>query len=402
MPYQPPRIFISYSHDSPKHAQHVLELAERLRQDGIDAQLDQYVAGTPAEGWPRWMLDRLDWADFVLVTCTEMYYRRFRGMEQPDKGKGADWEGSLITLELYHGRSDTNKFVPVLFERQDESFIPEPLRGQTHYLLNSEENYIMLYALLTGQAGVTPGELGSLKTLARNSVEPLRFETFKEQGRAMGKLHCVPDLPPHYLPREEVLTGLKQKLLSGEASIAITGQSQAVGVRGMGGIGKSVLAAALARDREVRQAFPDGIYWLTLGQKPDLLDLQNQLLRQLTGSKETLTTEQEAKDALREALQGRPALVVVDDAWTLDAADVFPMTAPPSRLLITTRNNEVLVGLGAEEHRVDVLSPRDALKMLAKWVGEKSPDKLPPEAAEVAKECGYLPLALARSKEIAA
>jgi apoptotic protease-activating factor 1-like protein len=32
---------------------------------------------------------------------------------------------------------------------------------------------------------------------------------------------------------------------------------------------------------------------------------------------------------------------------------------------------------------------------LADWVGEKSPDKLPPEAAEVAKECGYLPLALA-------
>ena len=33
--------------------------------------------------------------------------------------------------------------------------------------------------------------------------------------------------------------------------------------------------------------------------------------------------------------------------------------------------------------------------MLAERVGEKSPDKLPPEAAQVAKECGYLPLALA-------
>jgi hypothetical protein len=33
--------------------------------------------------------------------------------------------------------------------------------------------------------------------------------------------------------------------------------------------------------------------------------------------------------------------------------------------------------------------------MLADWVGGKSPDKLPPEAAQVAKECGYLPLALA-------
>ena len=108
-----------------------------------------------------------------------------------------------------------------------------------------------------------------------------------------------------------------------------------------------------------------------------------------------MTTEQEAKDALREALKDRSALVVVDDAWTIDHADSFSVTAPPARLLITTRNNEVLVGIGAEEHRVDVLSPSAGLKMLAEWVGQKNPDKLPPEAAEVARECGYLPLALA-------
>jgi hypothetical protein len=210
---------------------------------------------------------------------------------------------------------------------------------------------------------------------------------------SMGKLNGVPELPPHYLPRAPDLAGLKQKLLAGGANVGITGQSPAVGVQGMGGIGKTVLAAALAHDSETRQVFSDGIYWLTIGQKPSLLDLQNQLLRQLTGSKETLTTEQEAKDALREALQGRPALVVVDDAWTLDAADAFPVTAPPSHLIITTRNNEML--LGAEQHRLDVLLPDDALKMLAEWIGEKTLDKLPPEAAEVAKECGYLPLALA-------
>src|SRR5271165_4933580 len=211
----------------------------------------------------------------------------------------------------------------------------------------------------------------------------------------VARLHGVPDLPPHYLPREEVLTGLKQKLLAGGANVGITGQSSAVGVQGMGGIGKTVLAAALAHDSEMRQAFSDGIYWLTIGQKPNLLELQNQLLRQVTGSKETLTTEQEAKDALREALEGRHVLLVVDDAWTIDHACAFSVPALPARLLITTRNNEVLVGLGAEEHRVDVLSPSDALKILAEWVGEKSPDKLPSEAAQVAKECGYLPLALA-------
>ena len=42
----------------------------------------------------------------------------------------------------------------------------------------------------------------------------------------------------------------------------------------MGGIGKTVLAAALAHDSEVRQAFPYGIYWLTIGQKPNLLELE--------------------------------------------------------------------------------------------------------------------------------
>jgi hypothetical protein len=82
------KVFISYSHDSPERAQHVLELAERLRKDGVDAQLDQCVVGTPPEGWPRWMLNQLDWASFVLVVCTETYYRRFRGHEERSEGRG--------------------------------------------------------------------------------------------------------------------------------------------------------------------------------------------------------------------------------------------------------------------------------------------------------------------------
>ena len=85
--------------------------------------------------------------------------------------------------------------------------------------------------------------------------------------------------------------------------------------------------------------------------------------------------------------------MVLDDVWNVDHADAFSVTAPPARLLITTRNNELLVGLGAEEHRIDLLSLSDALKMLAQWTGKENPDRLPAEAAEVAKECGYLPLA---------
>jgi hypothetical protein len=98
---------------------------------------------------------------------------------------------------------------------------------------------------------------------------------------------------------------------------------------------------------------------------------------------------------LRDALEGRRILVVLDDVWTGEDGTAFSIEAPGARFLITTRNNEVLVGFGAEDYRVEILSSSDSLKMLAGWVGQRSPDTLPPEAAEIAKECGYLPLALA-------
>jgi len=48
-----PRVFISYSHDSPEHEDRLLALSDRLRQDGVDCRIDQYEQ-SPAEGWPKW------------------------------------------------------------------------------------------------------------------------------------------------------------------------------------------------------------------------------------------------------------------------------------------------------------------------------------------------------------
>ena len=254
--------------------------------------------------------------------------------------------------------------MPTLFSPNEANFIPQPLLGHTHYVLDSETNYAKLLAYFVGRAGVSPGPLGPLREISQIGVEPLRFDS-KEKGQAMGKLHGAPDLPPHYLPREDELVELKEKLLADVRNVAITGRGQAVGVQGMGGIGKTVLAAALAQNSEVRRAFLDGIYWLTVGQTPSLLSLQGQLFRQLNGSQQAFTTEQEGKDALRDALEGRQALLVLDDVWSVDHADPFSVTSPPARLLVTTRNSEVLVGLAAKEHRVDVLSPVDACRMLA-------------------------------------
>ena len=85
------------------------------------------------------MMNQLESADFVLVVCTETYHRRFRLQEESAAGKGADWEGHHITQKLYDSKNRGTKIVPILFDRSDEQFIPEPLRGCTHYLLNSKK-----------------------------------------------------------------------------------------------------------------------------------------------------------------------------------------------------------------------------------------------------------------------
>jgi hypothetical protein len=80
-----PSVFISYSHDSPAHLEHILMLSNRLREAGVDCRIDQYEE-SPPEGWPRWCDRQVEESAFVLVVCTEIYLRRFKGKESPQVG----------------------------------------------------------------------------------------------------------------------------------------------------------------------------------------------------------------------------------------------------------------------------------------------------------------------------
>ena len=109
----PIKVFISYSHDSPEHADRVLALSDRLRGDGIDCIIDQYE-DSPDEGWPRWTERQIRDVDFVLMVCTETYCRRVIGEERPGTGLGVRWEGNAIYQHIYNAETKNNKFIPVL------------------------------------------------------------------------------------------------------------------------------------------------------------------------------------------------------------------------------------------------------------------------------------------------
>jgi len=64
METSPPRLFISYSRDSPEHEHRVPALANRLRKDGVEAWIDQYRPH-PDEGWIVWVREQIEQADFA-------------------------------------------------------------------------------------------------------------------------------------------------------------------------------------------------------------------------------------------------------------------------------------------------------------------------------------------------
>lgn len=123
-----PSVFISYSHDSAAHAARVLALADRLRGEGVDARLDQYVA-VPLEGWPAWTQRQLAAVDFVVLICTATYRQRF----EDDASNALE---AVVARQLFYESNDRKHgLLPVVLEGSTEEDIPRPLRAYTAYVL---------------------------------------------------------------------------------------------------------------------------------------------------------------------------------------------------------------------------------------------------------------------------
>ncbi|HZR18565.1 MAG TPA: NB-ARC domain-containing protein [Verrucomicrobiae bacterium] len=155
----------------------------------------------------------------------------------------------------------------------------------------------------------------------------------------VGKLVAVPELPPGYRAQPERLKTLRDLLLLDlQKPVVVTGAAARVGLQGMGGIGKSVLANALAHHPQVQRAFQDGIYWVTLGQNPQIEGLQRQLVAALGGDAQ-FNSRHEGKEELRKLLADKAALLILDDVWQREHAEAFNVTGSRSRILLTTRDS---------------------------------------------------------------
>lgn len=216
----------------------------------------------------------------------------------------------------------------------------------------------------------------------------------------LGRLFGVPSLPTHYRAqpdrvkqlREALLVDLHKPMIASGVAGLTGGAAARLCVNDMGGIGKSLLANALARNLEIRRAFPGGIFWIRIGQQPNVVELQRQAVNTLGGDAMFDDTHT-GKQRLRELLEQRAALLVLDDVWQRAHADAFDVLGPKCKLLFTTRDAGLGTALAGTSYQVQLPTMSEALALVA-TAAQAQIDALPSGAREVVDECGRLPLAL--------
>jgi tetratricopeptide (TPR) repeat protein len=193
-------------------------------------------------------------------------------------------------------------------------------------------------------------------------------------------LHQLPPPPADFTGREDELAELTTAIEEGGATIS--------GLRGMGGVGKTVLALKLAEQLAPR--YPDAQFYLDLkGTDPQPLssaDAMAHVVRAYHPTAPLPESEAELGGRYRSVLHGQRALLLMDNA--ANAAQVAPLTPPAGcALLITSRRHFTLPGL--HPVNLDTLPLPDARTLLLKIAARISDC-----ADEIATLCGCLPLAL--------
>jgi WD40 repeat protein len=311
-----PRYDVFLSHSSADKPA-VEELARKLQDAKIEPFLDKWHL-IPGDPWQEALEEALD----ASRTCAV-----FLG----PKGFGS-WQNEEMRSAL-ETRAGNRSFrvIPVLlpgsFEPRKEE-LPRFLRRLTWAdFRGGLEDKDAFHRLVSGIQGKAPG--------------PGRGEPAKRPL----PYRCMAQPPDEWVHRreyDEILEALcpKDGLQAGR-SVGIT-----TALKGAGGFGKTALAQKLCFDERVREAYPDGILWVTMGEdltEAGRLARIRDLIRGWTEKEApAFETVDGAGTALRNLLAGLKVLLVIDDAWS--SLDVNPLKGldSGSALLITTRVAHVL------------------------------------------------------------
>jgi uncharacterized protein YciI len=207
-----------------------------------------------------------------------------------------------------------------------------------------------------------------------------RITTYEAPVPIAQSLHQLPAPPRDFTGRQTELDELMAQVR--QRGITITG------LRGLGGIGKTALALVLAE--RLAPDYPDAQFYVNLKGASDApmtpAEAMAHVIRAYHPTAKLPESQAELHPLYCSVLHSQRALLLLDDAR--GAAQVEPLLPPKSCLvLVTSRQHFALPGLYAKDLNV---MPEDEATALLLRIAER----IDGHAGELARLCGYLPLAL--------
>ncbi len=127
---QGPAVFISYAHENDGLRAAVRALADWLGERSCNVLTDHpYEHRPPAKGWTGWMNDCIEQADVVLVVCTPRLKDRYAKNAPLETGRGATFEGAIVTQHMYDNAMRNTKFFPIVPDGGGYEDVPTTLRN---------------------------------------------------------------------------------------------------------------------------------------------------------------------------------------------------------------------------------------------------------------------------------
>jgi tetratricopeptide (TPR) repeat protein/protein-arginine kinase activator protein McsA len=163
------------------------------------------------------------------------------------------------------------------------------------------------------------------------------------------------------------------RIITERGQLAITGgtRTATAAVQGMPGIGKTILARQLAL--ALNDRYPGGVIWEEIGPEvrapEDTQPILNRWARYALTVPPNLDNQIAFDAGAVRALfaaQGQPLLVILDNVWSLEAIRWLRAALPENaHLVITTRLETVMIGLGGGEYVLGLLTPDEARALIA-------------------------------------
>ncbi len=287
-------------------------------------------------------------------------------------------------------------------------------QGVTHKALETSLASRLGIARATVRAWGTGYARPQTDAQARLLVEQARAVAHWAPAQLAGLLDCIGARPPlrdelladaaarsaPLTPQNPVFSAIR---VQGRGALvaqigAQLSPGMVLGLTGIGGIGKSTLAALVTLAPAVRARFYDGVLWASLGPAPDLFFEAGQWILALTPDNAELAdlpTLPARQARLRALLAARRILLIVDDVWEAGHAAELIVGGRHCAHIVTTRDPALAALLCAPEDclrvpDLDEAASAHLLTALAPGLARHPATQL----ARLARHAGGLPLAL--------